>query len=63
MGLWLDIKNLQLCKTINLDNIREVFDVKYAMEIYDDKPKYKVKDKSCEKITGYLIMGFTKYNI
>lgn len=56
---------MQLCRTIVLKYINEIFDVNYKIENYDNKAKhkYKVKERSYEKTKKYIITGLEKYNI
>lgn len=50
LDLWLDERNLQLCRAISLEYIREIFGIRYEMENYDDKNEYKIKDRSCGRL-------------
>lgn len=42
------MKDLQLYETITLENLRDIFDIGYKRETYDDKIEYKVKDRVLE---------------
>lgn len=61
--LWLDVRNLQLCRAIDWQYVKEQSDIEYIIENYNDKAKYKAKDSSCEKIKRYLIISLEEYNI
>lgn len=61
----LDIKNLQLYKTVDFEYIKDILSFEYKNVNYSDKTecKYDAKDKSCRKIKKRLILSFDKYNI
>lgn len=61
--MWLDVKDLQLGRTVGFEHIREVFDIEYSIKNYDDKAKYKTEHESCRKIKKHLILDLEKYNI
>lgn len=39
LDLWLDIKDLQLYKTISLEYVRDISDIGYKMKNYNNKTK------------------------
>lgn len=49
-NLWLDIRDLQLYKTVSPEYIREVSCIIYKIENYNDKTKYKTKDTNYERL-------------
>lgn len=61
--MWLNVKNLQLSRTVSSAYLKKRCDIKYEIENYNDKIKYKVKDGNCERIRIHLIISFEKYNI
>lgn len=65
LDLWLDVKTLQLYRTIDLEYIKEISNIEYKRENYDNKAgyKYKAKDKSCGRIGKYFIKDLEDYNI
>lgn len=54
---------MQLYRAVVSEYIKEVFGIRYRIENYIDKPKYKAKDKSCGKIRKHLIINLKEYNI
>lgn len=48
-----------------MEYVKKILGVKYEIKNYENKAKYKyeAKDKSCEKIRRYLIVGLEKYII
>lgn len=59
----LDANNQQLYRVMGKEYVRKIFAVKYKVENYDNKIKYKAKNKSCGKIKKHLIVSLKKYNI
>lgn len=61
--IWLDIKNIQLSRTWDLEYVREITSMKYSIENYVmTKLNTKLKIELW-KIKKYLIIGLEKYNI
>lgn len=62
--LWLDIRNLQLCRAVSLKYIKKISSARYGIENYDDKTKYKCesKDRSYKKIKKHMIISLKKHN-
>lgn len=54
--LWLNVKNLHLYRAISLEHDKKILDIRYKIKNYDNKVKYKAKDKSYKKIKRYLII-------
>lgn len=48
--LWLDIKNIQLCRAEDFNYVREISHIRYKIENYNDKAKCKTKDRSCKRL-------------
>lgn len=63
LDLRLDIKHLQLYSAIGSEYIKQVSDIRYGKENYDDKANGKVKEQSCERTRRYLIISLEDYNI
>lgn len=61
--MWLDIKNVQLCRALGLEFVKEISRIRYNIENYDNKVKCKAEDRSCGKINKHLIVSPEKYNI
>lgn len=63
--MWSDVKNLQLCRAIYLEYIREISGIRYRIKNYDNKVKCKckAKDEDYEKIKRHLIIVLEENNI
>lgn len=57
------MRNLQLCRAVGLEYVREISGVRYGMENYDDKPKCEAEDRVYRKIRRHMIVGLEEYNI
>lgn len=51
--MWLDKKNLQLCRAKTSEYIREVFSIRYEIKYYNNKAKHKTKNGRHQKIPDH----------
>lgn len=53
---------IQLCKVLDLEYVKEIFDIKYRMKKYEYKAESKIYDKSCVTIRKHLIISLDEYH-
>lgn len=54
---------MQLYRVAGSECVKKESSIGYRIKNYDDKYKYKAKNKNYEKIRRHLIIGLEKYNI